>query len=262
MTSRRATLARALVVLGFLATWEVVTAVGLVGPEFISSPVRVLGALGELAGDEAAWTGVGQTGREVLLAFVIGTSAGMAAGLGIGTSAVLRRAYMAPVLFMLSTPKVVFLPVFVLFFGLDEVTAALFGAFQAFFYVVVNVVAGVDLVEPKHLRVARSLRASRWQVLVTVTAPAAMPGIFAALWYGLRNSFIGVLVAEVWISQVGIGRLVRIYANNFETDRIMAVVLVVTVALIAAGSAWNVLETRLTRWRGAALAGTTAGAKR
>jgi ABC-type nitrate/sulfonate/bicarbonate transport system permease component len=264
MTSarRRALLARTLVVLGFLVLWELVAATGLVDPEFISSPTRAVGALGELSGDEQAWRGVAQTGREVLLAFVIGTSAGFLAGLGIGTSQILHRAYLAPVMFLLSTPKVVFLPVFVLFFGLDELTAALFGAFQAFFYVVVNTVAGVDLVEPRHLTVARSFRAGRWQRLVTVIGPAAMPGIFTALWYGLRNSFIGVLVAEVWISQVGIGRLVRIYANNFDTDKIMATVLVVTVVLIAAGSAWNVLEARLTRWRGAALGTTVPGGGR
>lgn len=61
----------------------------------------------------------------------------------------------------------------------------------------VNVVGGVDLVEPKHRRVAHAFGASRWATFRGGIAPAALPGIFAALWYGIKQAFLGVLWTRV-----------------------------------------------------------------
>jgi ABC-type nitrate/sulfonate/bicarbonate transport system permease component len=74
--------------------------------------------------------------------------------------------------------------------------------------------------------------------------------LFTALWHGLRNGFVGVVVAQLFASTAGIGYLVRVYSNNFQTAEALALVLTISIVVILVGTGWNRLEARLTRWRG------------
>jgi ABC-type nitrate/sulfonate/bicarbonate transport system permease component len=246
----RAFLIRTLIIVGIVVIWDLMVRVGLVDRAFLTGPLDVVKAVGSLAADPAARAAFGSTGVSIVMAFVIGTTAGMAVGALLGASKLLRSAYLAPLLFILSTPKSIFIPVFVLIFGISGTSAAAFGAFEAFFYVVVNVLGGIELVEDRHLRVARAFRAGRFHKYVDVVAPAALPGLFAALWYGVKHAFLGVLIAQLWASRGGIGDLVRMYSTNLRTDYVLAVVLVVTLTSIFAGAMWTRVEEKLNRWRG------------
>ena len=148
--------------------WQLVTGLGLVSDTYVASPSQVVSALVDLAGDEGARAALEQTAWSVGVAFVFGTAVGMVVGVGLGLSKLLRKAYMGPVLFLLATPKSIFLPVLILLMGISWFSSAVFGAISAFFYVVVSVVGGVDLVEERHQRVARAFGAGRWHRLVDV----------------------------------------------------------------------------------------------
>jgi ABC-type nitrate/sulfonate/bicarbonate transport system permease component len=181
--------------------------------------------------------------------FVIGTAAGMVVGITLGLQPLLREAYFPIIMMLLGTPKSLFLPVIMLFFGLGQESWIFFGSILTFVHVTVNVVAGVDLIEPKHLAVAKAYRAGRWGRFVHVILPGASPGLFTAIWHGLRNGFTGVVIAQLFTATAGIGYLVRVYSNNFQTDLALALVLLVSFVVILVGTAWNRVEKRLTRWR-------------
>ena len=255
----RATLIRTLIIIGILVVWDLVVRVGIVDKVFLTGPLDVVKAVGSLAKDPAARSAFGSTGVSIVMAFVIGTGAGMVAGALLGASKLLRAAYLSPLLFVLSTPKSIFIPVFVLIFGISGRSAAAFGAFEAFFYVVVNVLGGIELVEDRHLRVARAYRAGRVHRYMDVVVPSALPGLFAALWYGVKHAFLGVLIAQLWASRGGIGDLIRMYSTNLRTDYVLAVVLVVTLTSIVAGAMWSRGEARLNKWRGSRGVAVTAG---
>jgi ABC-type nitrate/sulfonate/bicarbonate transport system permease component len=246
-----------MVVLAIIAVWQLVMSAGLISETYVASPIQVVNALGDLAGDPTARSALNQTAWSVATAFLFGTAAGLVVGFALGLSNVLRKAYMGPVLFLLATPKSIFLPVLILFMGISWFSSAVFGAISAFFYVVVSVVGGVDLVEERHRRVARAFGASRSARLLEVVIPASLPGLFAALWQGLNHAFGGVMLAELFASRGGIGQLIRLYANSFQPAYVFAVVAVVSAAAIIAGSLWGRLETRMTRWRDARGASTT-----
>jgi ABC-type nitrate/sulfonate/bicarbonate transport system permease component len=160
-----------------------------------------------------------------------------------------RDAYFGPVLFVLSTPKSIFIPVFLVIFGIDH-TATAFGTFEAFFYVTVNVVGGVDLVEQRHLTMARAFRAGPWHTFRDVLLPASLPGVFAGIWYGIKHAFLAVVIVELYMSAGGLGQVIRQYTNQLETDKVLAMILGVSIIAIAVGVAWTHLEHRLARWRG------------
>jgi ABC-type nitrate/sulfonate/bicarbonate transport system permease component len=255
----RAYLIRSAILAGVIALWDVTVRLGLLDERFMPLPGDVALAVVELLGDAEARQAFAATGGQILTAFVIGTSAGMAVAVLFGASELLRRAYLSPLVFILSTPKSIFLPIFILIFGISGSSAAAFGAFEAFFYVVVNVLGGLGLVQDRHLRVARAYKASRFHRYVDVIGPSALPGVFAALWYGIKHAFLGVMIAQLWASRGGIGDLIRTYSATLKTEYVMAIVLLITVVAVVAGSLWTKLEERLNRWRAAGV-GSVVGA--
>lgn len=248
-TSRNALICRIAVVVVFLALWEVLSRLGIIDQSFASKPSSILRAIGELTTTGDVRTAIAQTLLALLVAFAGGTVTGVAVGLVLGLVPLLREAFLPVVMLLLGIPKSVFLPILVLFLGLGTAPGIAFGALLAFLYVTINVVGGVDLVEKKYYDVATAFGASAWRRFVDVILPAAAPGLFAGLWHGLRSGFNGVLIAQLFVSTVGIGNLVHIYANNFQTDRALALEVVIAVVVIVAGSGWSSIETRLTRWR-------------
>lgn len=241
---------RTLVIVGAFVVWEVLAELGVINELFVSKPSAIVRAAVSLWASPEALTAIGETLASVAGAFALGTGFGVLVGVILGLQPLLRQAYFPVVMLLLGTPKSVFLPVFLLFFGVGAASAVAFGALLTFVHVTINVVAGVDLVEPRQREVARAFRASSWQRFVHVIVPGASPGLFTALWHGLRNGFVGVVIAELFVSTAGIGSLVRTYSNNFQTAKALALVLTISFAVIIIGTGWNRVEAYLTRWRG------------
>jgi ABC-type nitrate/sulfonate/bicarbonate transport system permease component len=229
--------------------WEILARLDVIDPRFASQPSAIVSAAGEIFSDPKVLGAIGQTLVAVVSAFAIGTVVGIALGVVLGVNRLLRDAYFPIVMIMLGIPKSVFLPIVVLFFGLGPGAGVAFATLLAFVHVSVNVVAGIDMVEKKYYDVARAYRANAWHRFTQVIVPGAAPGIFAGLWHGIRNGFVGVVIAQMFVSSAGIGYYVRLYSNNFQTDAAMALVLTSAILVIASGTAWGVLEARLTRWR-------------
>lgn len=229
--------------------WELLANVGVIDPRFASKPSAIAQALGGLMFDLQALKAIGETLVAFAIAFIIGTGSGLLLGIVFGLNRLLRDAYFPIIMLLMVVPKSVFLPLLVLFFGLGTAAGIAFGALLAFVHVTVNVVAGLDLVEQKYRDVARAYDAKPSRLFLDVILPGAAPGIFAGLWHGIRNGFIGVVIAQLFVSTAGIGYLVRVYSNNFQVDNAMALTLVMAALVIVTGAVWSRLERRLTRWR-------------
>lgn len=240
---------RTLILLGFFLIWEVASRSGAVNPVFLPPPTRILQATVYVAQDPLFAVAMRTTMYQIVVAFLIALGIGGVVGVALGLSETLKDAYLGPLLFLLGTPKSVFLPIFMLLFGLGTASKIAFGAFSAFFYVATNIIGGVGLLQQKHKRLAHAFRAPFPMYISDIVLPAALPGILAALWFGLRQALTGVLVAELFASQQGIGYLIRVYTNQFRTDRTLAVVFVISVLAILMAVMWDVVERRMDRWR-------------
>jgi len=237
------------VIVVVLVVWEVLARIGVVDPGFASQPSSILVSAGELIVDPRALVAIGETLAAFAAAFTIGTAIGIVLGMAFGLNRLLRDAYFPIIMLLMVVPKSVFLPLLVLFFGLGSAAGVAFGALLALVHVTVNVVAGLDMVEKKYYDVGRAYAAPSWRLFVDVIVPGAAPGIFAGLWHGIRNGFIGVVIAQLFVSTAGIGYLVRLYSNNFQIDDAMALTFIMAALVIVTGTVWARLEARLTRWR-------------
>lgn len=244
----------ALTIVVFLAVWEVVSRLSLVDPTFISRPTAIIAAIPEMVRDPKTQDAFATTGASIAWAILYGIVAGIVSGYILGTVRVLRDAFYGPALFLMSVPKSIFIPIFMVLFGINTQTAVYYGAFSGFIFVMINVIGGLDLVEEKHLRIATAYGANWRHRIVDIIFPASMPGVFTGIWYGIKNGLQGVLIFELFISVGGLGALIQFNTNGLRTDRVFAIVLGVSIVAILLGEGWSLIERRLSRWRPASTA--------
>jgi ABC-type nitrate/sulfonate/bicarbonate transport system permease component len=233
----------------FLVSWEVLSRLQVVDPAFVSRPSAIVAAVPEVAADARVRAALAETGFAMVRAFLLGTTLGVVLGYLMGGVRLFRDAFYGPALFLLSVPKSIFIPIFLVFFGINIQTAVYYGAFSSFAYVLVNVVGGFDLIEDRHLAVARAYGAGLRHRLLDVILPASLPGVFTGIWYGVKNGLQGVLIMELFISVGGLGEIIKFYTNGLRVDRVFALVIGVSIVAVLAGSAWSRIEASLSRWR-------------
>jgi len=234
--------------------WEVVSRLSLVDPTFISRPTAVIAAIPEMARDPKTQDALATTGASIAWAIFYGTVAGIVSGYILGTVRVLRDAFYGPAVFLMSVPKSIFIPIFMVVFGINTQSAVYYGAFSGFIFVLINVIGGLDLLEEKHLRIATAYGANWRHRIVDIIFPASLPGVFTGIWYGIKNGLQGILIFELFMSVGGLGGWMRLNTNLLRTDRIFAIVLGVSIVSILLGEGWSLIERRLNRWRPASTA--------
>lgn len=173
-----------------------------------------------------------RTAYEVIVAFAIGASAGLAAGLVLGISLYAGKAYEPVLYYIAPTPKIVFLPVLLVLFGVGPGSKIALGAISCFFPVALSVASGVRQVNPVLLRVGRSLRLSRTQMLTKIYLPALRPPIGSGLRIGFGLAIIGSLIAELALSNAGLGFLA---INDYQLYHIASMFAVLVVVFALAG---------------------------
>lgn len=241
-------LARVGVIVVVCAAWYVAVIVGFLDQQIVSSPAGVVQSFLDIITLRETYEAVAVTGIAIVEAFVLGLVCGVVLGYALGLSGRLHRAFYPLVVFILSTPKVVFLPLFLLLFGIGATTTVLFGAFHSVFYVIVPVVGGVGLVGDRERRVGLAFGASKLAMLIHLVIPASIRSIFAAAWIGLIQSFVGVLVVELFVSVNGVGTLLLKYERALAAGKVLAIGITLAVLCILAGQLINVIERKVCKW--------------
>lgn len=238
---------RILTLLALWALWEAVAASGLLYRGVVPSSFKILLALGHELVSGAFYWNIELTLGEVLASIAIGCGAGTVVGLALGASRFLGNAYERYVQYVAPTPKIVFLPVLLVMFGVGPASKVAQGTMSCFFPMALSVAAGVRLVDPVLLRVGRSFNLSRVQMLRMIYLPALVPPIATGLRIGLGVAIIGCLLAELKMSNRGLGFMLMQYYAQFRTPEMYA--LLIVMFLLAVGG--NALVERLFRRKGA-----------
>lgn len=215
----------ALLLLG--GAWQALAVSGLL----FRDVVPPLGALGwgvlSVAADGGFWRNALVTGGELGAALLAGGGLGAAAGLALGASPVLSAAFERWFAWLGPTPKIILFPVLILLCGVGPGSKVAMGAVSCFFPVVLGTAAAVRGVDPVLLRVARSFRARRHQVLLKVYLPATVAPLLNGARLGFGVALIGVLLAETKLSNQGIGFLVMQAYARFDMPRMYGLLILV-----------------------------------
>jgi ABC-type nitrate/sulfonate/bicarbonate transport system permease component len=196
-----------LVPVAAIVAWEGLGRAGIL-PEYLVTPSLVAGALWEIGETGELAVALGVSLYRVLLGFAIGTVAGILAGLGAGLVPGVRNFFDPIVAFLYSVPKIAFLPVFLLLFGLGHASKISIIAFSGFFPVFVACRHAILSINTIMVWAARNMGTPSRTTFFRVIIPAAAPQLFAGIRIGLAHAFVVLFAAELIGSKSGIGVII------------------------------------------------------
>jgi NitT/TauT family transport system permease protein len=239
-------------------SWEALAASGLLLREVVPSLVAVGRALAELLfRPDLKWPvdiGIGSlrfvhqfwvpafywhlyvTIMEVATALVIGGTAGLLVGLALGANPFLSKAFERFLYYLGPTPKIVFFPVMIMWFGVGPESKIAMGTISCFFPIVLSVAAGMRQIEGVLIRVGRSFRLNTWQMVTKIYLPAMREPIVNGVRLGMGVAMIGTLLAETKLSNKGVGFMIIDAYNTFDMPRMYAALLMLFVIAIGANT--------------------------
>lgn len=178
------------------------------------------------------------------LSIVFGTLLGFLVG-----SSRLAYAAMYPLMTAFNAlPKAAFVPILVVWFGIGVGPAVLTAFLISFFPITVNIATGLATLEPELEDVLRVLGAKRWDVLIKVGLPRAMPYFYASLKVAITLAFVGTTVSEMTAANEGIGYLLISAGSSMQMGLAFAGLVVIGVMAMAMYELFSVVEKRTTGW--------------
>jgi NitT/TauT family transport system permease protein len=217
---------RIAIVLFVLVAWELMADSGLFYRGVVPSLTAIGAALTKLLSTGDFYWNLAITAKEVAIGLAIGGVCGVVAGLVVGGNRFIAQAF-EPYLYYLSpTPKIVFFPVMIMWFGVGGGSKIAMGAVSCFFPIALCVAAGMRQIDPVLIRVGESFRANPWQMATKVYLPAMRHPIVNGLRLGLGVALVGTLLAETKLSNQGLGFLVIQAYSNFNMPLLYAILVV------------------------------------
>jgi NitT/TauT family transport system permease protein len=231
-----------------LILWEVVSRVFIANPLFLAAPSQIVQAVFSLTLSGEMQRHIAISGVEFVLGYVIASVIGIVLGFAMANSATAKRALQPWISGLYATPTIALAPLFILWLGIGIWSKVLVVIFLVLFPVTINTEAGLRTTSPRLIEMLRSFGATPGQIFLKVSLPSATPFILAGLKLGIGRGLIAVVVAELFGSRAGLGRLISQSADAFNMPELFAGVIVLAVAGIAMTAGFGWLERRLVPW--------------
>jgi NitT/TauT family transport system permease protein len=242
-------LARVAIVAAVFALWEILSRTGIVNPRLLPPASDALTMLGDLLQRASVRSDLVVTATEVLAAFALAVPFGTLVGFLIAENRYFSDVMKPLLFFAFSIPKSIFLPMFILVFGVGFAQKVGFGFFSTIFIVIMSTTTAVESVKLEHLTVARSYGATPVQIAWRVYLPSMLPVLLEALRISMIFNLTGVILAEMYASRDGIGHQIATWGENFQMRQLLAGVLMVAAVAMTFNELIRWVETRCSHWR-------------
>ena len=235
----------------------------ILDPYFISKPSAIwtsflkLGCFSDKTGFAACfaansnnlWLATLVTLKNMWWGFLIGTSAGITAGLILGRSEFLSKVFGPYIVAMNSIPRIALVPLIILMFGLGDMSKIVTASIVVFFVVFFNTFEGTRAVDRDQIAAARLLGASEFTVTRTVVIPSALAWVFASLTPAVSFALIGVIVGEFIGAERGLGKLIIEAEARANAAEMMVTIFVMMVVGIILAYLVRRVQAYLLRWQ-------------
>jgi NitT/TauT family transport system permease protein len=236
-------------VVGLVLLWEVLVRLELIDASLAPAPSTIAQALVALAGRPEVRASLWVTVWEVAAAFLVAVPAGLFLGFVLAEVPFLGALLRPLVNFLFGVPKSIFLPVFILVFGVSIPQKIAFGVFTTLFVVIMGGIAAVESVPRELVLVSRAYGATRWQVIREIYLPAMAPILLESARLGMIFNITAVLLCEIYGARDGIGYRIAAWGENLQMPQLYAALVIVAAAAVAVNEALRLVEARLGAWR-------------
>jgi len=234
------------VVAGVCALWEAFARAS--GSLLLPSCSQTIIAIVDLIHQPTTWAALLVSNRAMVIGFALSMLVGLPAGLLAGRIRGVEQAMDPYLNFLLMAPVAALLPIFVMALGLGEVVRVAVVFMFTIPVVVVNVRAGLRKVDPMLLDMAHTLGATEGQLWRKVLLPGSLPGVLSGMRLGLGRALSGMVVAELLLLAVGVGRLMLAYQGRFESDYLYGIVILLVLEAVILMGISVMIERRATAW--------------
>jgi NitT/TauT family transport system permease protein len=227
---------RVAIVATVLIVWELVAASGWLYRDVVPSLHAIALALFKLLMNPEFYWHLGVTLGEVGAGLLIGGVLGLIVGIVLGVNKLLSQAYESLLYYLGPTPKIIFFPIMIMWFGVGPGSKVAMGAVSCFFPVALSAASAMRQIDKVLIRVGQSFRANTWQMATKIYLPAMRLPIVNGVRLGLGVAIIGTLLAETKLSNRGVGFLIIQAYSLFDMPRMYAMLIVLFVFAIGANA--------------------------
>jgi ABC-type nitrate/sulfonate/bicarbonate transport system permease component len=216
---------------------------------FFTVPSHIAGTLWDMFATGSIWAPLGVSASAFAIGLLLAIVVGLPLGVLLGRSATLNAMIDPFITAFNATPRLVFLPLLMLWFGIGIWSKVAVVFLGALFPLLINTYEGVRNADRLLINVVRAFGAGEWDIARLVVVPNSLPFIIVGLRLAIGRAVLGVVVAEFFGSQDGLGVVMVRAASQFKVDIVFAgLIIFAALSLIMTGLV-KVLEDRLTRWR-------------
>ncbi|MEL0438526.1 ABC transporter permease [Phycobacter sp. K97] len=235
------------VVLIAIVEWG--TRTGFISALTLPKPSDVLATFGELWQSGMLFQHLAPSLTRLAVGASIGAGIGICVGVLIGLFSYIRSGLVPLVAAIFPIPKIALLPLFVIWFGIDEGSKYALIAFGTFTPTVVATYGAVDNVDRSLIRMGQSFGLSWLSIVRKIVLPGAMPGILSGLRISLAIAIILLVAAEMLGAQYGIGAYILEAGSLYDLERLFAGVVILSLLGVLTSGAIGLVERRLLSWR-------------
>ena len=236
--------------LSVMVLWELVARILVKNPLFFAPLTAVWGRTIELWLDGELQVHIWTSSQEFILGFLLACFVGIMFGVLMASSVIVRDFCDPWVSMLYSTPIIALGPLFILWFGIGVSSKVAVIFIVAVFPILINTFAGLATTDRNLIEVARSFGSSPAQIFTKVRFPSALPFIIAGLRLGVARGLVGVVVAELFGAKEGLGWLIMISAQTFDTAGLFVGVFILAASGVITVEIIKLIERRLAPWRG------------
>ena len=243
-----------LTVLALLLLWLLVTGLGLIKPLFLPSPQAVFEQFYEYltgqANDRPLWEHFAMSMFRVFSAFALACLTAIPVGIAMGMSRVWRGIFDPPLEFYRPLPPLAYLPLIIIWFGIDELPKVLLIYLSCFAPLALAARSGMKSASQEQINAAYSVGASYHQVILHVILPAALPEIMVGMRIAIGFGWTTLVAAEMVAANVGLGQMVLNASNFLRTDIVIMGIVVIGVVAYLFDLLMRWVEARVVPWKG------------
>jgi ABC-type nitrate/sulfonate/bicarbonate transport system permease component len=216
---------------------------------FFTVPSHIAGTLWDMFATGSIWKPLGVSASAFAIGLAMAIVVGLPLGVLLGRSATLNAMIDPFITAFNATPRLVFLPLLMLWFGIGIWSKVAVVFLGALFPLLINTYEGVRNADKLLINVVRSFGAGEWDIARLVVVPNSLPFIIVGLRLAIGRAVLGVVVSEFFGSQDGLGVVMVRAASEFKVDVVFAGLIVFAALSLIMTGLVKLLEDRLTRWR-------------
>jgi len=236
-------------ILAAIALWAFVSALGIFSTSLLPSPWTVFSSFLRLIQNGVLIDHTLSSLGRVFSGFFLAIAIAVPTGLVLGMWDNVRKAVDPVIEVLRPIPPIAIIPLAILWFGIGESSKIFIITYAAFFPIVLNVMGGIQQVDPVHIKAAKTLGANSLQIFYYVVLRSAIPNIIIGMRAGVSMAFISLVAAELIASNAGLGFLIQEARYLFKTDEVMVGMITIGLVGFAINRILLSAEKALVRWK-------------